>query len=354
MSNSRVDIAAGAARRRRERRLRSWLKHERMTVAMALAEASHHTAPRGQRTARAGVWGREMNYTATIRDPPTPQPELFSLYDEEPGGSRPDRMPALSGPQEQVLRHTVDQIVVAVSALPTFDVPVPQTVDQLVGALLHLDTPIPEHAIFEVPKISCPSRFPRSALREPQKAEQLVEAPTLVSLVEVIEQPVDIPVRAWYGTGGRLQGFLPGQSSSSSVEQIADIPVPRRGIYGGSQGFHPGQSSTAVAEQIVDTPVPHGSRHLQDPGFATLPSEVAGEAFQGVFSTFPRRKKSAKMGSHSGSELLPESSPSTPGAHVDHWVDGDDVWIRIDSVDGPFWKRLLSDHVQWHPPWERH
>ena len=29
-------IAAGAARRRRERRLRSWLKHERMTVAMVV------------------------------------------------------------------------------------------------------------------------------------------------------------------------------------------------------------------------------------------------------------------------------------------------------------------------------
>ena len=57
MSTAGVDIAAGAARRRRERRLRSWLKHERMTVAMALAEASHHTAPRGQRTARAGGVG---------------------------------------------------------------------------------------------------------------------------------------------------------------------------------------------------------------------------------------------------------------------------------------------------------
>ena len=39
---------------------------------------------------------------------------------------------------------------------------------------------------------------------------------------------------------------------------------------------------------------------------------------------------------------------------MDHWVDGDEVWIRVDSVHGPFWKRLLSDHVQWHPPWERH
>ena len=43
------------------------------------------------------MWGHELNYTATIRNPPTPQPELFSLYDEEPGGSRPDRMPTLSG-----------------------------------------------------------------------------------------------------------------------------------------------------------------------------------------------------------------------------------------------------------------
>ena len=118
-----------SARRRQQQCLRPkgataplMAEHERMTVAMALAEKLHHSAQRPD-MARAGVWGHELNYTATIRDPPTPQPELFSLYDEEPGGSRPDRMPTLSGPQEQVLRHTVDQIVVAVSALPTFDVP---------------------------------------------------------------------------------------------------------------------------------------------------------------------------------------------------------------------------------------
>ena len=53
----------GSARLRRERRLRSWLRHERMTVAAALAEALHHSAPkvgavpynapRSQKTARA-------------------------------------------------------------------------------------------------------------------------------------------------------------------------------------------------------------------------------------------------------------------------------------------------------------
>ena len=281
-----VDSGCGAAMRRRQRRLRQWLRHERLSVAMALAESQHHTS-RGQKTARAGGGVRdavhgEVPEALLLHEPGT---QHFTLDDDdsvpELGGSRPDRLHEVR-PQEQVLRHTVDQIVVAVSALPTFDVPVPQTVDQLVGALLHLDTPIPEHAIFEVPNISCPSRFPRSALREPQKAEQLVEAPTLVSLVEVIEQPVGIPVVGGIGVGRGLSGFLPGQSSSS-VEQIADTPVPRRGIYGGSQGFHPVQSSTAVAEQIVDIPVPHGSRHLQDPGLASLPSEVAGEALQGFF-----------------------------------------------------------------------
>ena len=48
------DANATAAARRRQRRLRSWLRHERMTVAMTLAEMAHHTAPRGPKMARVG------------------------------------------------------------------------------------------------------------------------------------------------------------------------------------------------------------------------------------------------------------------------------------------------------------
>ena len=40
--------AAGAAQRRGERRLRAWLRQESLSVAMALAEATHHTAPQRQ------------------------------------------------------------------------------------------------------------------------------------------------------------------------------------------------------------------------------------------------------------------------------------------------------------------
>ena len=77
-----------AARRRRERRLRAYLKHARMSVAMALAEARHHTAPRRQTTARAEATNDvpRSQTTSVARDT-----EFFSLYEEELGGTRPDR-----------------------------------------------------------------------------------------------------------------------------------------------------------------------------------------------------------------------------------------------------------------------
>ena len=62
--------SASAARRRRERRLHSWLRHERMTVAMALAEKLHHTS-RGQRFARAGEEGHRNEYEALRRQKPS-------------------------------------------------------------------------------------------------------------------------------------------------------------------------------------------------------------------------------------------------------------------------------------------
>ena len=51
---------AGAAERRRVRRLRSWLRHERQTVAMVLAEACHHFF--GCRQAQMPVMDQEDTY----------------------------------------------------------------------------------------------------------------------------------------------------------------------------------------------------------------------------------------------------------------------------------------------------
>ena len=73
-SNGWPMAARGAAWRRRQRRLRSMLRHERQTVAVALAESQHHSAKR-PKMARAGEWGGEASSATRRRsggDPPLP------------------------------------------------------------------------------------------------------------------------------------------------------------------------------------------------------------------------------------------------------------------------------------------
>ena len=96
---------SGAARRRRERRLRSMLRHEQQTVRMALAAALHHSAGpevkkvelqqhaalRGQKTGtRAGEGEVHEKYDAPRRqNAPHPGVRPGSLFD--PGPQRSDR-----------------------------------------------------------------------------------------------------------------------------------------------------------------------------------------------------------------------------------------------------------------------
>ena len=126
-------VSTGSARRRRERRLRSMLRHERMSVAMALAAATRHSAqrgewrdlneaPRGQRTASAEATNDALRSQTTSVAGET---EFFSLYEEELGGTRLDRLSEVR-PQGRVQRHTVEQIVDSPQVVPSLDVPVPQ------------------------------------------------------------------------------------------------------------------------------------------------------------------------------------------------------------------------------------
>ena len=119
----------GAARRRRERRLRAYLRYARMSVQMALAEASHHTAPRGKRIARAREEEREVHYTAAFRATvPPPEPEVFDLF-EEPGGGRPNLLLEPQGPQAGIQRHTMEHIADVVPMVQILDIPVLQGAD---------------------------------------------------------------------------------------------------------------------------------------------------------------------------------------------------------------------------------
>ena len=205
--------------------------------------------------------------------------EFFSLYEEELGGTRPDQLFEVR-PQERDQRRTVVQIVDSPQVVPSLDVPVPQMENQLVEVCRQLDTPIPEQAI-EVPKIaSSPLHSRRRRVRfAEQKAEQLVEVPTIISY-------------------SSLHGI---------VKQNVDIPVPHgrgRGFGGGLHGLHPGQSSTAfgradhrfpaaTAEQIVVVPVPLGGRQDPDLPSAASSSGLSGAANHGFFSHFSRGKKCA-------------------------------------------------------------
>ena len=88
-----VDGVSGAARRRKERRLRAWLRHERQSVAAAVAEALHHSAgPREKVVERLVRQEGEVNeqYSA-LRRPTTPLP-----------GTRPAPLAEVAGPQAAV------------------------------------------------------------------------------------------------------------------------------------------------------------------------------------------------------------------------------------------------------------
>ena len=239
----------GSARRRRERRLRSMLRHERMSVAMALAESTHHGAQR-QKTARAGGEARVALH-GRVPDAPLPQ------------GSRPPCLGEPRGKQDQDQLRTMEQLADVVPMVQILDIPVPQMVDQLADVMRFFDTlqPVPEQAI-EVPKVLLDDVPVRTPVRDMQLAEQLVEVPTIISyssLLRTVEQHVDIPVPRRGGRHPGLQGFSSGQSSTATpsskkrisdriVEQIVD-PVSRGRLLGSFPGHGSSSSHSPAGDE---------------------------------------------------------------------------------------------------------
>ena len=107
---------SGAARRRRERRLRSMLRHEQQTVRMALAAALHHSAgpkekvemqqngaPRGQKTAAKAREVEEQAAHDDLRAQTAPPPGVRPGSLAEPGPQRSDRSLRRSSGQTPLL-----------------------------------------------------------------------------------------------------------------------------------------------------------------------------------------------------------------------------------------------------------
>ena len=224
------------------------------------------------------------------------------------------------------MEHIVDYVCSA-PTVQILDAPVPQTVEQLPDVLQFFDrlTTVPEQVI-EVPKIISEDVPMRAVLRATQLAEQLVEVPTIISYPMIallhallaqrtVEQNVDIPAVGGGGTGGGLPGFLPGQNYSMTAEQIVDNPVPTSWYsMKDFKVFPQDRVQQPSSEQTVDIPVPHGGRHDLSPSSADF-SNPPDMANQGVFRTFPRLKKSAKITSHSSQRVPRSASSSELSAH---------------------------------------
>ena len=246
----------GSAKRRRERRLRQWLRHERMTVAMALAESQHHAAARRQSMARAGGWVRDEVH-GRVPGEPTPQEpgtQHFFLDDDsvqELGGSRPDRLVDVR-PQERVPGRIVEQTVDTVPVVQLLHVPVPQMVDSVVEVLKILDKFFPDvEQVIEVPKILQHTVLQRSSLQESQLAEQLVEvrtpSPALVPEHKLLEVPPILP---------QLVGFFAGADgtcggSSRSLRPTGGEWAPLTPSGPPHRGTPPGQGGIQILAAVT-------------------------------------------------------------------------------------------------------
>ena len=163
--------------------------------------------------------------------------------------------------QERVQQRTVKQIVDPVPLVPSLHDVVPQ-----MDFLAPLDFRDVEQVI-EVPKIVCPSSCSRTVLWKPQKAEHLVEVPTVLSYSSLqqlhVEQIVDIPAPG--RAGGRRGPWRSSRSPWTGFNSVfgADrVDIPGEGL----QGSRPGQGSASSSSSL-------------------------DHAGQGFFRTFPRGKK---------------------------------------------------------------
>ena len=98
-----VPRVTGAAQRRKQRRIRSWWRHEQVNVAAAVAIALHHSAQRG-----GGVVRQPMG----TEDSRNREEEVHEMYgalrrqNRPPPEKRPEPLEEVSEPQAGIGRHT--------------------------------------------------------------------------------------------------------------------------------------------------------------------------------------------------------------------------------------------------------
>ena len=134
---------AGAAKRRRERRLRAYLRYARMSVAMALAESNHHAAPRGQNMARVEDEGHEEKHNAPRRRTPPPPQRPRADAGTQTGDDAEHTAQVVASPVPQDLKGLDIEYVAWLSAWrPHLPLPMQRLTQWLSTWLQHLPSPL--------------------------------------------------------------------------------------------------------------------------------------------------------------------------------------------------------------------
>ena len=209
-----ADRDSGASMRRRQRRLRSWWRHERRSIAAVLATVSHHSLYKVG-TANAALLGQKIGTSIGVG----PAEFLRSFRTMAGRGQRPASMlePLVTG----------EGLAAAASGTSSSRLSMLlccrwwnscRTSSSSFARLL-----LPSR-LSKCPRF-CSRTKTRSAERcaNPQLAELLVEVPTILHF---LKQTVDNPVPgARVRRRGDLQGFHTGQGSAAPLgaEQNVDI-----------------------------------------------------------------------------------------------------------------------------------
>ena len=168
---------SGSARRRRERRLRSFLRHERMTVRMDLSAALHHSSFRGAGPEMYDTPRRQR--TANSRVGPAEYYELSS-DDGRRTGRRSGQRHCLSRGRRRgtggTMASRASWSIVSMSLCRRWENSCRISCSSFPHSL-----PVVAEPVIEVPKILLHDVPLRRLCRVTQLAEQLVEVPTVLS-----------------------------------------------------------------------------------------------------------------------------------------------------------------------------
>ena len=348
--------------RRRQRQLGRFLRHERLSVAMALAEYSHHTS-RGQRVARARGVEREENCELAAGVRPNPLSEVRT--------------------QDGVSRHAVRNYEHYAPLVQVLDVPVPQPMEipqRIVDDMLQDMADRVQQRIVPLDELEAVSRLAPPD-RTQQRAVEHMGAPVL-SLVDgdavsdraqqrIVEQclfeqrtvdPVDVPVPVVV------------EPVEVQLEQLVDLPAPQRVRIPSVRVPQrtAGQVVDVTDPQIMedfDIPQAHVQQRTveqsvgvggdasssvqpaphEDLRFSAAAVDAVEEQFQVFFTLFSSEKKSAEVAAQSSARVHAHSS-SSPAAHHDAEVGRDDLWVHIMSDERSyFWRPIGRCHLAFVP-----